>query len=192
MAPILADLPWPRRTDRLVLRPAVPADAEPTWRRYRRLPEIRWWLSGGDADFTSYLAKYSDPARLAATLIVEHEGTIIGDLMLRVDDLWTQPPAPPGGVPRQAEIGWALAPSAQGNGFASESARELLRIAFADPRLHRVTAVCFTGNTPSWRLMERLGMRREQHSLKDALHTSGELMDSYMYAMLAEEWRPER
>ena len=32
-------------------------------------------------------------------------------------------------------------------------------------------------------------MRREQHAVKDALHPSGEWMDGYGYALLAEEWR---
>jgi RimJ/RimL family protein N-acetyltransferase len=52
-----------------------------------------------------------------------------------------------------------------------------------------VTAGCFVGNTPSYRLMERVGMRREQHAVKDALHPTGEWVDGYLYALPAEEWR---
>jgi RimJ/RimL family protein N-acetyltransferase len=37
--------------------------------------------------------------------------------------------------------------------------------------------------------MERVGMRREQHTVRDALHRSGEWMDGYGYALLADEWR---
>jgi RimJ/RimL family protein N-acetyltransferase len=36
--------------------------------------------------------------------------------------------------------------------------------------------------------MERLGMRPEQHTLKESLHRSGEWLDGMMYALLAEEW----
>ena len=43
-------------------------------------------------------------------------------------------------------------------------------------------------NVPSYRLMERIGMRREAHAVKGALHPSGEWMDGYEYALLAEEW----
>lgn len=31
-------------------------------------------------------------------------------------------------------------------------------------------AECFAANEASWRLMERLGMRRETHAVKDSLH----------------------
>jgi RimJ/RimL family protein N-acetyltransferase len=37
--------------------------------------------------------------------------------------------------------------------------------------------------------MERLGMRRELHAVADALHRSGEWLDTYGYALLAEEWQ---
>ena len=32
-------------------------------------------------------------------------------------------------------------------------------------------------------------MRREQHTVRDALHRSGEWMDGFGYALLADEWR---
>jgi RimJ/RimL family protein N-acetyltransferase len=52
-----------------------------------------------------------------------------------------------------------------------------------------VVAGCFAANTASYRLMERVGMRREAQTLQDALHPSGQWMDGYTYALLAEEWR---
>jgi RimJ/RimL family protein N-acetyltransferase len=36
--------------------------------------------------------------------------------------------------------------------------------------------------------MERIGMRREQHLVREALHRSGEWLDSLGYALLADEW----
>lgn len=191
MAPSLDDVTWPVLTPRLLLRRAEAADVEPTWLRYRHLESIRWYLSGGDHDFEAYSEKYRDPARLAVTLVIERDGEIIGDLMLRTEDVWAQRPGPPGSRPRQAELGWCLSPDVQGRGYALEAARELLRLSFEDLGLHRVIANCFTENTASWRLMERLGMRREQHCRKDALHASGAWLDSYVYAMLAEEWKPQ-
>ncbi|WP_123668631.1 GNAT family N-acetyltransferase [Actinocorallia herbida] len=190
MPPSLDDLTWPVTTPRLLIRRAGPADTAPIWDRYRHLESVRWWLSGGDHDFAAFAEKYSDPTRLGGLLVIERDGEIIGDLMLRLGDVWAQFPAPEDPL-RQAEIGWCLAPDAQGHGYASEAARELLRISFEDLSLHRVTAFCFTGNTPSWRLMEKLGMRREQHTLKDSVHSSGEILDSYGYALLAEEWRAQ-
>jgi RimJ/RimL family protein N-acetyltransferase len=37
--------------------------------------------------------------------------------------------------------------------------------------------------------MERLGMRREAHAVRESLHRSGEWLDSLTYALLAEEYR---
>ena len=36
--------------------------------------------------------------------------------------------------------------------------------------------------------MERIGMRRESHTLRDGLHRSGQWLDGFTYAVLAEEW----
>ena len=89
----------------------------------------------------------------------------------------------------QAEIGWIIDPEHAGQGYATEAARELLRICFEDLRLRRVVAVSFADNTRSWRLMERLGMRREQYGVRDSLHRSRGWLDTVRYALLADEWR---
>ncbi len=66
----------------------------------------------------------------------------------------------------------------------------MLRICFEGLGLRRVTADCFAENEASWRLMERVGMRREAHNVRDSLQRSGQWLDGYGYALLAEEWRP--
>jgi RimJ/RimL family protein N-acetyltransferase len=53
-----------------------------------------------------------------------------------------------------------------------------------------VTANCFLDNGTSWRLMERVGMRRELHAVRESLHRSGRWLDTVGYAMLEEEWSP--
>ncbi len=46
--------------------------------------------------------------------------------------------------------------------------RAMLEIAFDDVGLHRVTGSCVADNTGSWRVMEKAGMRREQHGVEDS------------------------
>jgi RimJ/RimL family protein N-acetyltransferase len=130
---------------------------------------------------------FEEPDRLATILIVERDGEVIGELMLRVEDAWAQTEVarPARGV--QAELGWALDPAHSGHGYATEAVRELLRLCFDELDLRRVVARCFSGNEASWRLMERLGMRRELHAVRASLHRSGEWLDVYGYAMLAHE-----
>jgi RimJ/RimL family protein N-acetyltransferase len=79
-------------------------------------------------------------------------------------------------------------PAHGGHGYATEAVAELIRICFEDLGLRRVTALCFADNTASWRLMERLGMRRETHAVRDSLHRSGGWLDGFGYALLADEY----
>src|SRR5690606_12118292 len=88
----------------------------------------------------------------------------------------------------QAELGWVLDPEFTGRGYATEAVRAVIDVCFGPLGLRRVHAGCFAANEPSWRLMERLGMRREEFSRKTGLHRSGEWMDGMNYAVLAEEW----
>ncbi|MEP7763752.1 GNAT family N-acetyltransferase [Sanguibacter sp. 25GB23B1] len=179
---------WPARTARLTLRPATPDDAEPTW-RYHRLPDVGRWITRAPATFEDYLLAFEDPERLAKTLVVERGTEIIGDLMLAVEDAWAQAEIlePARGV--HAELGWILHPGHAGHGYATEAVRELLRICFEDLGLRRVTAACFADNEPSWRLMERVSMRREVYTVRDSLHRDGQWLDGIGYALLADEWR---
>jgi RimJ/RimL family protein N-acetyltransferase len=177
----------PVRTERLVLRAATTGDVEATF-AYRRLEPVARWLTHLPADLERYRATFTDPARLAAAVIVELEGRIIGDFMLRVEDAWAQAEVADQARGRQAELGWVLDPAFTGHGYATEAARDLLRVCFEVLGVHRVVAGCFVDNDASWRLMERIGMRRESHTLRDGLHRSGRWLDGYTYALLADEW----
>lgn len=184
----LRDLSWPHRTARLSLRPAAVEDAEATW-RFRRLPEVTRWLSSGATERARYQERFVNPERLARMLVIEREREVIGDLIVRVQDAWAQVEIADQAQAVQAELGWCLDPRHHHHGYGAEAVRELIRICFEELGLRRVTAECFADNERSWRLMERVGMRRESHTVKDALHRSGRWLDGMSYALLAEEWR---
>jgi RimJ/RimL family protein N-acetyltransferase len=188
MEPRLAALDWPVHTERLTIRPATVADLEATW-RYRRVAEVTRWMTGAPRNVEAYRVKFENPDRLAKTLLIELGGVVIGDLMLSIEDAWAQAEVADQAKGVQAELGWCLDPEYGGHGYASEAVRALIRVCFEDLGLRRVIANCFADNTASWRLMERLGMRRETHTIRESLHRSGEWMDGMSYALLAEEWR---
>lgn len=185
----LIDVSWPLRTERLLIRPATPADAPDVW-CYRRLPEVSEWMTSRPADEAAFVAAYLEPDRLARTLLVERAGRVVGDLMVRVEDAWAQTEAVEGARGVQAELGWSFDPAWHGQGLATEATRRLLALCFDELGLRRVLANCFADNEPSWRLMERLGMRREGAFVADSLHRSGRWLDGYTYAMLRHEWVP--
>jgi len=58
------------------------------------------------------------------------------------------------------EIAWRLRPAFQGRGLAAEAASMALVEGFGRLGLERIVAFTVPANEPSWRLMERLGMRR--------------------------------
>ena len=179
---------WPRRTDRLTLRPATADDAEATW-RFRSRADVSRWLSRAPTSLELYRARFEAPDSLAKTIVVERAGEVIGDLMLNVQDAWSQAEVAERARGVQAELGWVLHPDHAGRGYATESVRELIRLCFEDLGLRRVTANCFAANEASWRLMERVGMRREVYTVRESLHRSGEWLDGMGYALLADEWR---
>jgi RimJ/RimL family protein N-acetyltransferase len=183
----------PLHTESLTLRPATADDAEATW-KYRQLGSVNEWLTGCPADLDGYRKLFSEPARLATTVIVTlgHDATapIIGDFMLRREDAWAQLDVADQAHDTQAELGWVLDPAYTGHGYATEAVRELLRYCFQDLGVRRVTANCFLENATSWRLMERVGMRRELHAVRESLHRSGRWLDTVGYAILKDEWSP--
>jgi RimJ/RimL family protein N-acetyltransferase len=185
----LDDVRWPVRTERLVLRPATAADTEATW-RFRQREDVSRWLTREVASLDEHRSLFEEPESLAKSIIIELDGEVIGDLMLDVFDAWAQAEVVGRAERVQARLGWVLHPDHSGRGYGTEAVRELLRICFEDLGLRRVVAECFEANESSWRLMERVGMRREAHNVRDSLHRSGEWLDGLTYALLADEWRP--
>jgi RimJ/RimL family protein N-acetyltransferase len=187
----LDDIAWPVRTERLLIRRATLDDVETTW-PFRRLPEVTEWMTIAPQSIEDYRKHFEQPDRLARTLIMEQADAVVGDLMIRTEDAWVQGEVAEQGKGAQAEIGWCLDPAHGGRGLATEAVRELLRLCFEDLGLHRVVAVCFADNVSSWRLMERVAMRREMHSVRDSLHRSRGWLDGFGYALLRDEWRAGR
>jgi [ribosomal protein S5]-alanine N-acetyltransferase len=71
------------------------------------------------------------------------------------------PPSDQGRV----EIGYAIAPSQQRRGLATAAARALVTRAFADARVHAVTAQTLGQPNASTRVLERLGFRRSDETV---------------------------
>ncbi|KQR39660.1 GNAT family N-acetyltransferase [Microbacterium sp. Leaf159] len=185
---------WPVRTERLQIRPMTAPDIDAMW-TWRHLPDVNRWLGLAPDTIEAFRERYLDPERLASMYIVEllpADGTAaatpIGDVMIRIGDGWGQLEVADQAKGVEAELGWVLDPGYTGRGYATEAIRGVIDVCFGPLGLRRVHAGCFADNEPSWRLMERLGMRREEFSRKTALHRSGEWLDGMNYGILAEEW----
>ena len=122
------------------------------------------------------ILSHSDWLQMAIEL--KSAGVLIGDVafFIRRED------------ERQAMIGYSLARSFWGNGYASEAVSCLLGYLFGEMNLHRVSAECDVENVPSWRLLEKIGFRREAH-LVENIFFKGAYGSEYQYAMLLREWQ---
>ncbi|MBP2457469.1 RimJ/RimL family protein N-acetyltransferase [Clavibacter michiganensis] len=176
---------WPVRTERLLLRRMSAADAPAMW-TYRRLDEVTRWVTSRPVDEAAWIA--GSAAMLRDQLVLELDGRVVGDLMVRVEDAWAQREVAHLAVGAQAELGWTLDPAVGGRGLATEAVRAALRIAFEGLGVRRVVANAFADNAPSLRLAERVGMRRESYAVADSLHRDLGWIDGVGYALLAEEW----
>jgi RimJ/RimL family protein N-acetyltransferase len=91
------------------------------------------------------------------------------------------------------EIGYVFNSEYWGRGYAAEACRKVLEYGFMRLGAHRIAAMCNPRNKASWRLMERLNMRREGHLLKNIFFKRDKAgnplwIDTYEYAILSEEW----
>lgn len=167
-------------TERLVLRSFREEDAEDLY-AYLSDPEVVEFEPYKPFDWDSCVLEAQSRAENPAFIAVELDGRVIGNLYLGRENEYT------------CEIGWVFARAFWGMGYAAEAARAVIGQAFADGA-HRVMAMCDPENTPSWKLCERLGMRREAHFKKNVYFFCDETgnplwKDTYVYAVLAEEWK---
>lgn len=121
-----------------------------------------------------------EPSSPIMTLAVELDGRVIGDVLLHLDGL-------DGHDGRQAELGWVFSTDVRQNGYATEAARALTRVAFDEVGVHRVWAQLEPANTASARICERLGMRREA-LFEQGSWFKGQWTDLAIYAIRADEW----
>ena len=170
------------RTERLLLRPPRPEDLDAihAWAGEPENTKYMSWGPNTPSDTAAYIRDCmtdwasAQPKRHEFVLERIGDGAVIGSCCVATE-------GPLG------ELGWILHPGYRHMGYATEAGRGLLRYGFGILGLHRIRARCDTRNDPSWRVMERIGMRREAE-FRSARFTRGEWHDGYEYAILGEEW----
>jgi ribosomal-protein-alanine N-acetyltransferase len=176
--------PWfPIRTERLLLREFRVSD-EADVHAYGSDPEVSRFMDWGPNDAATTREVMQRWARSQevwprdeVNLAVEHlaDGRVIGSFRLGLKA--------PGH--RTADFGHSYHRAYWRQGYAAEAARALFAVGFGDLGLHRIWATADVRNIASWRLLEKLGMRREAHFRLDVL-VKAAWRDSFLYAILAE------
>jgi RimJ/RimL family protein N-acetyltransferase len=87
------------------------------------------------------------------------------------------------------EVGWRLARSAWGCGYATEAARAAIGYGFRELGLEEIVSFTSPLNERSWRVMERLGMSRDPADDFDNPNLSpGPLRRHVLYRLSRERW----
>jgi len=137
-----------------------------------------------EAEVRSYLdwaianAEQEDCNNYEYAVILKEEQQLIGAATLM-------------GLPDYPEIGWTIHRDYWQQGYGTEMGETMLRLGFDVLRLHRIIACCNAENQGSYKIMERLCMRREGHFVKSQLGSgalNNEWCDRFLYAILREEW----
>ena len=175
------------RTERLQLRAVRDEDIDRIL-QYRNLPEVTRWLLRTEVDPGSFRAAWrraaEDPHDHSKVVMLG--AVVIGTVSLDVVDGMGQPGMPPR---TEAELGYIFDPAYGGHGYATEAVTAMVAYGFDRLGIRRITAGCFADNLASVRILEKVGMRREQHGVGISWHAELGWLDGYTYAMLAETWR---
>lgn len=149
---------WTERlqTERLVLRRPVHGDAAAVFDEYARDREVTRYLTWRPHatldDTRSFLLRCDDGwdsgTDLTWALSFAGNDHVIGMIGLR----------PRGHKP---DIGYVLSRRYWGQGLMPEAAAALVHMAFRDPSVYRVWALCDVENRASARVMEKVGMTHE-------------------------------
>jgi RimJ/RimL family protein N-acetyltransferase len=180
----LIDDALPRTTARLVLRRFDARDLA-AFQAYRCDPEVgryQGWSVLDDAGAAAFLAGMAEvrigvPGEWFQIAVADKStDALVGDIGIGFDK-------DRAGV---GEIGFSLAPSAQGRGLGTEAVRCALALLFESGQVVVVEGITDARNAPSIRLLERIGMRlvRTQQTL-----FKGETCTERVYTVSRLQWR---
>ena len=179
-------------TERLVLRPARPADVPAIRHAARKNHEhLRPWtaLPPPGEDPTSLTAVSREVLRTRNAwkrgaghafwmFDLETDERVLGRVQLS---------SIVRGAFHNAYLGYWCDGEHQGRGLTTEAVRAVVSCAFGQLELHRVQAAVMPGNVPSLRVLAKLGFRLEGRAER-YLQIAGAWEDHDVFALTREEW----
>lgn len=166
-------------TERLFLRPVTLANAEDMY-EYASDDETTKYVFETHTsleDTKENLAKYFLSKPLGNYgIVLRVNQKMIGTIDLRVNE-----------DHRKAEMGYTLNKAYWGQGYMTEAAGELIRLAFEKLKLNRVEAIHDSRNPASGRVMAKIGMTKEA-VLRDAVILKGDVATNVVYGITKEDY----
>lgn len=168
------------QTERLILRPVQPDDAEAMFDylrdeetvRFITVPPVKTVTEVIENSIQSYFML--DPIGKWA---IVYDQKMIGTIDLRLNE-----------AHRQAEIGYVLNKRYWGQGIMPEAAQAILAVGFDQLQLVRIFSEHDTRNPKSGRVMTKIGMQQEGVALKSQIIKS-EIVDMVHYAITDTQYK---
>lgn len=168
------------QTERLILRPVQPDDAEAMFDylrdeetvRFITVPPVKTVTEVLENSIQSYFML--DPIGKWA---IVYDQKMVGTIDLRLNE-----------AHRQAEIGYVLNKRYWGQGIMPEAAQAILAVGFDQLQLVRIFSEHDTRNPKSGRVMTKIGMQQEGVALKSQI-IKGEIVDMVHYAITDTQYK---
>jgi len=89
---------------------------------------------------------------------------------------------------KRVEIGYRFHHNFQGKGYAFEAVKEVVNFLFNEVKIHKLLAYCVAEHHASFKLMEKLGMKREACLRQHSKLADDKWHDELIYGLLATEY----
>jgi len=173
----------PLKSARLILRPMLEADFDHV-HAYSTDPEVVKFMQWGPNTIeqsrnfmnTCFDNQKTDPrVTYDFAVVLADTAEFIGSITLRLMKV---------GSPL-GEIGYCYSRSAWGKGYASEAAETLLRFAFDELCMQKISATCDPFNFASAKVLQKSGMKLEGY-LRKHINMKGEWRDTLLFGCARE------
>lgn len=162
------------------------AKAYTTWTRDSELQRLFngtasfLYSAKAGTDFFEKMIKENSPADHFFSIRKLDDDRLLGDINLDVINDWGS---------RDAFVGIGIGDRNDwGKGYGTDAMKIILRFAFTELNLRRVTLTVFEYNPRAIRSYEKVGFRHEGH-LRGALLRDGKRWDMHFMGILAEDWK---
>ncbi|PPK81495.1 RimJ/RimL family protein N-acetyltransferase [Lacrimispora xylanisolvens] len=169
-------------TDRLVIRKFTEHDGEDLYEYFSnpKVLEFEPYKPYSREKSYSEAKRRADDQRFLAVCL--KNGKLIGNFYFAKEEFETW------------EVGYVFNDQYWGKGYATEGLLALMKYGFHELGVRRMIAMCDPQNPHSWKLLERVGMRREGTLLKNVYFFTDEdgnpiWKDTYEYGILKSEFQ---
>lgn len=169
----------------LVLRPLVGRNAEALYALADgHREELRRYMTWVDrttalADMTFHILSQDGFWKKGIAYGIEVDGVLHGEVGFHHSDMKND----------RAEVGYWLAPPAQGKGYALRAVKMALEAAFRHTSVNRVEAKIHPQNLRSVTLVEKLGFHREGLE-REGIKSGRAYLDVLVYSLLRRDFNP--